>query len=87
MLNSGLRSLASQTAQVASLEYLDDVGEVILSLSQLSSSVCPLPVGRPDSVRILGTWTGWSCNGVMQPKVLTVFSVDARQSFIVYIPH
>ena len=26
MLNSGLRSLASQTSQVASLEYLDDVG-------------------------------------------------------------
>ena len=42
MLNSGLRSLASQTSQVASLEYLDDVGvgDPITAFQLCLSSSC-----------------------------------------------
>ena len=44
---------------MASLEYLDavvgvGVGDGLPITSQLSRSVCPLPVGRADSVRIVG---------------------------------
>ena len=59
---------------------------VLVLLPQLSRSVCPLPVGTPDSVRILGSWTGWSCNGVMQLKsgvdCCAMFYIPALISFI-----